>query len=42
MVKSYQKKRTREELIASFKLAIRKKKEWLENNHLEELSMADA
>ena len=37
MVKQYQRKRTKEELISGFKQAIAKKKEWLEAHHLEEL-----
>ena len=39
MVKQYQRKRTKEELISGFKQAIAKKKEWLEAHHLEELKM---
>ncbi len=42
MVKQYQRKRTKEELISGFKLAIAKKKEWLEVHHLEELKMTEA
>ena len=42
MVKQYQRKRTKEELISGFKLAIAKKKEWLEAHHLEELKMTEA
>ena len=38
MVKQYQRKRTKEELISGFKHAIAKKKEWLEAHHLEELN----
>ena len=33
MVKQYQRKRTKEELISGFKQAIAKKKEWLEAHH---------
>lgn len=39
MVKSYQRKRTREELLAGFKLAIAKKREWLEAHNLKELNI---
>lgn len=42
MVKQYQRKRTKEELISGFKQAIAKKKEWLEAHHLEELKVAEA
>ena len=34
MVKQYQRKRTKEELISGFKQAIAKKKEWLEAHHI--------
>lgn len=40
MVKSYQRKRTREELLAGFKLAITKKREWLKEHNLKELTIA--
>lgn len=39
MVKSYQRKRTREELLAGFRLAIAKKREWLETHNLKELNI---
>ncbi len=42
MVKQYQRKRTKEELILGFKQAIAQKKEWLETHHLEELRVAEA
>lgn len=41
MVKSYQRKRTREELLAGFKLAIAKKREWLEMHNMKELTVAE-
>jgi hypothetical protein len=42
MVKSYQRKRTREELIAGFKLAVARKREWLEEHQLEELKIVES
>ena len=42
MVKQYQRKRTKEELILGFKQAIAQKKEWLETHQLEELRVAEA
>ena len=41
MVKSYQRKRTREEVLAGFKLAIAKKREWLDSHNLKELNVAE-
>ena len=41
MVKPYQRKRTREELLAGFKLAIAKKREWLKAHNLKELNVAE-
>ena len=38
MVKQYQRKRTREELLEGFKLSIAKKREWLKSHNLKELS----
>ncbi len=42
MIRQYQKKRTKEELINGFRQALAKKKEWLEAHHLEELKIAEA
>ena len=41
MVKSYQRKRTREELLAGFKLAVTKKREWLKAHNLKELNVTE-
>ncbi len=42
MVKSYQRKRTREELVTAFRLALAKKREWLEAHNLEELKVSES
>lgn len=42
MVKSYERKRTRKELIESFKLAIKRKQNWLEEHDLESFNITSA
>lgn len=42
MVKSYSRKRTKEELIESFRQAVKRKSDWLKAHNLEALNVAEA